>query len=57
MFDINNEIQALEMRYFRTILGISYVDRIRNDEVNNTISQKIYPSENYMPTVKMRNLK
>lgn len=57
IFDIIKEIQALEMRYFRTILGISYVDRIRNDEMHNTISQEIYPSENYIPTVKKRNLK
>ena len=43
--DIERKIQALEMRCFRKLLGISYRDHITNEEVNAKIGNAIGPYE------------
>ena len=48
--------QALEMRCFRKLFGISYGDHIINEEVNARIGNAIGPYE-YLTSVKRRKLK
>ena len=55
--DIERRIQATEMRCFRKLFGISYKDRITNEEVRNRIWQAIGPYEDLLTTVKKRKLK
>ena len=55
--DIERRIQATEMKCFRKILGISYKDRITNEEVRNRVRRAIGPFEDLMITVKRRKLK
>ena len=55
--DIERRIQALEMRCFRKLLGISYRDRITNEEVKTRIGNAIGPYEDLLTTVKRRKLK
>ena len=50
--DIERRIQATEMRCFRKLFGISYKDRITNEEVRNRIWQAIGPYEALLTTVK-----
>ena len=50
--DIERRIQALEMRCFRKLFGISYRDHITNEEV-----QAIGPYEDLLTSVKRRKLK
>ena len=54
--DIEKRIQALEMRCFRKLLGISYRDHITNEEVKARIRNTIKPYEN-LTAVKRRKLK
>ena len=37
------DIQAVEMRYYRNILGISYLDHITNEQVRKTVQHHIGP--------------
>ena len=55
--DIERRIQALEMRCFRKLLGISYRDHITNEEVKARIGNAIRPYEDLLTTVKRRKLK
>ena len=55
--DIERRIQALEMRCFRKLLGISYRDHITNQEVKARIGNAIGPYEDLLTTVKRRKLK
>ena len=55
--DIERRIQALEMRCFRKLLGISYRDHITNKEVKERIGNAIGPYEDLLTTVKRRKLK
>ena len=55
--DIERRIQALEMRCFHKLLGISYRDHITNEEVKARIGNAIGPYENLLTTVKRRKLK
>ena len=55
--DIERRIQATEMRCFRKLLGITYRDRITNEEVRIRISNAIGPYEELLTTVKKRKLK
>ena len=55
--DIERRIQALEMRCFRKLLGISYRDHITNEEVKARIENAIGPYEDPLTTVKRRKLK
>ena len=45
------------MRCYRRLLGISYKDRITNEEVTKRIRQAIGPWEDLLTTVKKRKLK
>lgn len=55
--ELQRRIQALEMRCYRTILGISYMDHITNEEVRNTIRRKVGQYEDLLTIVKRRKLK
>ena len=50
--NIERRIQALEMRSFRKLLGISYRDHITNEEVKVRIVNAIGPYEDLLTTVK-----
>ncbi|KAL8616565.1 hypothetical protein ACOMHN_036597 [Nucella lapillus] len=51
-------MQALEMRCYRNILGISsYLDRITNYQVRETIQHHIGPHEDLLTKVKKRKLR
>ena len=50
-------IQAMEMRCFRKLLGITYGDRISNEEVQIRIKQAIGPYDDLLTTVRHRKLK
>ena len=54
---LENRIQAFEMRCFRKLLGISYKDRVTNEEVRNRIKQAVGPYEELLRTVKKRKLR
>ena len=55
--DLQRRIQAVEMRCFRRLLGISYTDHVTNEEVRNTIRQHIDRYEDLLTIVKKRKLK
>ena len=55
--ELQRRIQSLEFRCFRKILGISYKDRIANEQVRKTIIKHITPYEDLLATVKRRKLK
>ena len=55
--DIERRIQALEMRCFRKLLGISYRDHITNEEVKARIGNATGPYEDLLTSVKRRKLK
>ena len=55
--DLERRIQAMEMRCFRRLLGISYKDHITNEEVRNRVRQAIGPHEDLLTTVRRRKLK
>ena len=55
--ELDPKIQALEMRCFRKILGISYRDHIANIEVCSRITHAIGPYEGLLTIVKKRKLK
>ena len=55
--DIGRTIQALEMRCFRKLLGISYRDHITNEEVKSRIGNTIVPYEDLLTSVKRHKLK
>ena len=54
--DLERRIQAVEMRCYRKLLGISYKDHITNEEVRGRIWQAIGPYEDLLTTVKRRKL-
>ena len=54
--DIERRIQALKMRCFRKLLGISYTDHITNEEVKTRIGNAIGSYED-LTSVKRRKLK
>ena len=55
--DTERRIQALEMRCFRRLLGISYKDHISNEEVRNRIIQTNGPYEDLLTITKKRKLR
>ena len=55
--DAERRIQALEMRCFRKLLGISYRDHITNEEVKARIGNAIGPYEDLLTLAKRRKLK
>ena len=50
--DIERKIRALEMRYFRKLLGISYRDHITNEEVKARIENGTRPCKDLLTSVK-----
>ena len=55
--DIERRMQALEMTYFRTLLGISYREHMTNEEVKARIGNAIGPYEDLLTLVKRRKRK
>ncbi|KAK3881878.1 hypothetical protein Pcinc_013719 [Petrolisthes cinctipes] len=55
--ELQRRIQTLEMRCYRTILGISYLSHISNDQVLTTIQQHIGPYDDLLTIVKERKLR
>ena len=55
--ELQRRIQSLEFRCFRKILGVSYKDRITNEQVRKTIIKQIGPYEDLLATVQRRKLK
>ena len=55
--DIERRIQALEIRCFLKLLGISYRDHITNEEVKAKTGNSIGPYEDLLTSVKRRKLK
>ena len=55
--DIERRIQALEMRCFRKLPGISYRDHTTKEEVKTRIGNAIGPYEDLLISVKRRKLK
>ena len=54
--ELQRRIQAMEMRYFRKILHISYKDQVTNEEVRAKIQQTIGPHQDLLRIVKRRKL-
>ena len=55
--ELERKIQAIEMRCFRRLLGISYRDHVTNEEVRNRIRHAIGPYEDLLTTVRKRKLR
>ena len=55
--DIERRIQAVEMRCFRKLLGISHRDHIANEEVKTRTGNAIGPHEDLLTSAKRRTLK
>ena len=55
--EMERRISAVEMRFYRRLLGITYRDHITNDEVRRRISQAIGPYIDLLTIVKTRKLK
>ena len=55
--DFQRRIQATKMRCYRKLLGISYKDRVTNEEVSTKIQQAIRPHEDLLTIVKRRQLR
>ena len=54
--ELQRRIQAMEMRYYRKMLRISYKDQVTNWEVRAKIQQAIGPREDLLNIVKRRKL-
>ena len=54
--ELQRRIQAMEMRCYRKILRISYLDHVTNEEVRAKIQQAIGPHEDLLTFVKRRRL-
>ena len=54
--ELEKKIQAMEMRCYRKILGISYREHVTNDQVRQTIRQHTGPYEELLAAVKRRKL-
>ena len=52
--DILKKLQATEMRYFRKLLGVSYIEHITNDAVRDRIRRAIWLYDDILTTVKKR---
>ena len=55
--ETEKRIQAMETRCLRKLLGITYRDRITNEEVRNKTRQAIEPHDDLLTTVKQRKLR
>ena len=55
--ELERRIHAMEMRCFRKLLGITYRDRISNEEVQNRVKQATGPYDDLLATVRHQKLK
>ena len=55
--DLQRRINAVEMRCYRRILGISYTDHISNERIRRAIRQQLGQYEDLLTTVRKRKLK
>jgi len=55
--ELQKRILSMEMRCYRKILGITYLDRVTNEEIRNKVVQAIGPHDNLLTTVKKRKLR
>ena len=55
--ELQKKIQAMEMRCYRRLLGISYKDHVSNEEVQKSITQHVKHYEELLTTVKKRKLR
>ena len=55
--ELERRIQAMEMRCFRKLLGITYRDRISSEEVQNRVQRGIGPYDDLLTTVRHQKLK
>ena len=55
--ELQRRIQAMEIRCYRKILHISYIDHVTNEEVRAKIQQAIGPHEDLLTIVKRRKLR
>ena len=55
--ELERRIRAIEMRCFRKLLGITYRDRISNEEVQSRVQRAIGPYDDLLTTVRHRKLK
>ena len=55
--DLERRIAAMEMRCYRRLLGISYLQHITNVEIRRRITQEIGTHEDLLTTVKKRKLR
>ena len=54
--ELERRIQAFEMRCYRRMFGLSYIDRITNKEVRDQVRAAIGPHYDLLSIVKMRKL-
>ena len=50
--ELERRIQAMDMRCFRKLLGITYRDRISNEEVRSRVKQAIGPHDDLLTTIR-----
>ena len=55
--EIGRRLQALEMRWYRRLLTISYKDHVTNEEVRNRIQKAIGVHDDLLTLVKKRKLR
>ena len=55
--ELGRKIQTFEMRCYRKIFGISFRDRITNEDVRNRVSASIGPHDDLLSIVKTRKLR
>ena len=55
--ELQRRIQAIEMRYYRKILRISYKGRVTNEEICAKIQQAVGPHKDFLIIVTRRKLK
>ena len=55
--NLQKKIQAMELRCYRRLLGISYKDHITNEEILKTITKHVNNYENLLTTVKKIKLR
>ena len=55
--EVERRIQALEMRYYRRLLSISYKDHVTNEEVRNRIQNATGGHDDLLTMVKKRKLR
>ena len=55
--ELERRISALEMRCYRKILNITYIDHVTNETVRAIVTEAAGPQEDLLSIVKKRKLK